>query len=181
MKKNGVSNERILVLVRHAQAGDPDRFHDETGRPDRERPLTREGVRRNRLAAAGLRRLLQGVDHIWSSPYTRAVQTAEGLGGCFEHSIETPDALLPPWDRAALGSWLDARLSSGQTGILVGHEPDLSFLLGTWLCGGNRRAPVPMEKGAACALRVVEGFGPGTMEMIWKLPQYGLMELSEAR
>lgn len=166
------------MLVRHAQASDSESFQRESGRPDRERPLTSEGVRCNRLAALGLAGLLQRVDHIWSSPYTRALQTAEGVGESFERPVEMPAVLLPPWERATLEAWLDTRLSAGQTGILVGHEPDLSILLGAWLCGGVRRAPIPMEKGAACALRVAGGFGPGTMKLIWKLPQYGLMKLS---
>lgn len=181
LKTNAGSNARLLVLVRHAQAGDAARFHSETGRPDRERPLTGEGVRNNRAAAAGLRRLLQRVNHVWSSPYTRAVQTAEDLGESFAWPIETPDLLLPPWNRQELEHWLGSRLLHGQTGILVGHEPDLSLLIEAWLCGAARHAPVPMEKGAACALRVADGFGPGAMELIWKLPQYGLIKLGGGR
>jgi len=48
-------DERPLVLVRHAQAGDPERFRQVAGRPSRERPPTGQGRKRN-VAAAGLRR-----------------------------------------------------------------------------------------------------------------------------
>jgi phosphohistidine phosphatase len=171
------SHERLLVLVRHAQAGDPERFHRETGRPDRERPLTADGRQHNRAAAAGLHRLLGGLDHLWSSPYVRARQTAEDIGEAFGKKVEAPEFLLPPWEPGELARWLESRLALGQIGMLVGHEPDLSFALGRWLCGGPSRAPVPMEKGAACALRISGEIAPGAVELIWKLPQYGLRKL----
>ena len=148
MKTAPGARERLLVLVRHAQAGDPERFRRETGRPDRDRPLTAEGRQHNRAAAAGLHRLLGTLDHLWSSPYARARQTAEGIAEVFDRPVEAPDFLLPPWDPGALGEWL---------------------------CG--RGAPVPMEKGAACALRIPDGLGRGAVELIWKLPQYGLRKL----
>ena len=175
MKTVPDGRERLLVLVRHAQAGDPERFHRETGRPDRERPLTAGGRQNNQAAAAGLHRLLGTLDHLWSSPYTRARQTAEGIAEVFDRPVEAPDFLLPPWDPGGLGEWLESRLGRGQIGVLVGHEPDLSLLLGQWLCG--RGAPVPMEKGAACALRIPDGLGRGAVELLWKLPQYGLRKL----
>jgi len=169
--------ERLLVLVRHAQAGDSERFWRETARPDRERPLTGEGRKRNAAAAAGLYRLIGPPDHVWSSPYTRARQTAQGIAEVFGCPAEAPKALEPPWGHRALSDWLEPRLASGGTAILVGHEPDLSTLLGNWLCGAGSRAPVPMEKGAACALRISGDIVPGKVELVWKLPQYGLRRL----
>jgi phosphohistidine phosphatase len=170
-------DERLLVLVRHAQAGDPEGFRRETGRPDSERPLTGEGRKRNEAAAGGLRRLLGQLDHLYSSPYTRALQTAQGISEVFGQRIETPDSLEPPWRPAPLSEWLERNVAKGETAILVGHEPDLSTLIGYWLCGDKARAPVPMEKGAACALLVHGSLVPGEVELVWKLPQYGLRRL----
>lgn len=170
-------DKRLLVLVRHAQAGDPERFRQETGRPDRERPLTGEGRKRNEVAAAGLFRLLGSLDHLFSSPYARAWQTAQGIAGKFETPVQTAEALEPPWRPGPLTEWLEARVGTGETALLVGHEPDLSMLLAYWLCGGKARAPVPMEKGAACALRISGAIAPGEVELVWKLPQYGLRRL----
>ncbi|MBS0001959.1 MAG: histidine phosphatase family protein [Thioalkalivibrio sp.] len=170
-------DERLLVLVRHAQAGDAERFWRETGRPDRERPLTGEGRKRNEAAASGLYRLIAQVDHLWSSPYTRAWHTAQGIAEVFGRVPEAPKPLEPPWQPQALSEWLESRVARGETAILVGHEPDLSTLLGKWLCGAGGRAPVPMEKGAACALRISGNIAPGKLELVWKLPQYGLRRL----
>lgn len=178
MKKTAPGRgERLLVLVRHAQAGDSERFRRETARPDRERPLTGEGRKRNAAAAAGLYRLIGPPDHLWSSPDTRAWQTAQGIAEVFGCPAEAPDALEPPWGHRALSQWLEPRVAPGETAIVVGHEPDLSTLLGKWLCGADGRAPVPMEKGAACALRVFGDLVPGKVELVWKLPQYGLRRL----
>jgi phosphohistidine phosphatase len=168
---------RLLVLVRHAQAGDPEQFRRETGLPDRERPLTGEGRKRNEAAAAGLRRLLVQLDHLFSSPYTRACQTAQGISEVFGRSLEAPGILEPPWRPQPLSEWLETHVAKGETAILVGHEPDLSTLIGYWLCGGKGRAPVPMEKGAACALLGPGSLAPGELELVWKLPQYGLRRL----
>lgn len=170
-------DERLLVLVRHAQAGDPARFQSATGRPDRDRPLTGDGRKRNEAAASGLHRLLGRVDHLWSSPYVRAWQTAEGIAEVFGIVAEAPESLLPPWQARTLSEWLEPRVARGETALLVGHEPDLSRLLGHWLCGARGSAPVPMEKGAACALRVSGDIVTGGMELVWKLPQYGLRKL----
>ena len=175
MKTAPESNERLLVLVRHAQAGDPERFRREQGRPDRERPLTSEGRSRNRAASSGLQRLLQRVDHFWSSPYLRARQTADGIAEAFGGSVEAPETLEPPWHPSSLTDWLEPRFKPGETVVLVGHEPDLSGLVGYWLCGSG--APVPMEKGSACALRVTGRIVPGNLELLWKLPQYALRKL----
>ena len=169
--------ERLLVLVRHAQAGDPERFRRETGRPDRERPLTGEGRQRNEAAAGGLRRLLGQIDHLFSSPYARAWQTAQGISEVIGRPPEAPGSLEPPWRPKPLSEWLESSVARGETALLVGHEPDLSTLIGYWLCGRGAGAPVPMEKGAACALRVSGNFGPGELELVWKLPQYGLRRL----
>ncbi|MFO8151903.1 SixA phosphatase family protein [Thioalkalivibrio sp.] len=178
MKKTAPAPDtRLLVLVRHAQAGDAERFWQETGRPDRERPLTGEGRKRNEAAASGLSRLVARVDHLWSSPYTRAWQTAQGIAEVFGRPAEAPDPLEPPWRLQTLSDWLESQVARGETAILVGHEPDLSTLLGKWLCGAGGRAPVPMEKGAACALQVSGRIAPGTLELVWKLPQYGLRRL----
>lgn len=169
--------ERLVVLVRHAQAGDPERFRRETGRPDRERPLTGEGRKRNEVASGGLRRLLGSLDHLLSSPYTRARQTAQGIADAFQRPLEAPEALEPPWRPAELSEWLESRVATGETAVLVGHEPDLSTVLGYWLCGRGAGVPVPMEKGAACALRIRGHLAPGEVELVWKLPQYGLRRL----
>ncbi|WP_043739446.1 SixA phosphatase family protein [Thioalkalivibrio nitratireducens] len=176
MKNRLEPGERLLILIRHAQAGDPETFLRDTGRPDRERPLTAEGIDRNRAAAGRLGRILNRVDHVWSSPYVRARQTAEGVAAVFGCPLEAFEDLVPPWDRERLAAWLEPRLRIGESAVLVGHEPDLSGLLGHWLCA-THAVPVPMEKGSVCALRCRGAIKPGSVELLWKLPQSVLRKL----
>lgn len=177
MKKTAPeADERLLVLFRHAQAGDPERFAREQGRPDHERPLTSEGRARNRAAAEGMRRILGQIDHLWSSPYLRARQTADGIGQAFGVPMSAPEDLQPPWKPEVLAQWLGTRVQLGETAVLVGHEPDLSLLVSFWL-GARGTRPVPMEKGSACALRVTGEIAPGQVELLWKLPQHALRRL----
>ena len=65
-----------LYIVRHAIAGHADgsRWPD-----DADRPLTPEGAKSFRAAAAGLRRIVSSVDVLLSSRFVRAWQTAELL------------------------------------------------------------------------------------------------------
>src|SRR5581483_6795869 len=63
-----------VYLLRHAIAfdRDPERWPD-----DQLRPLTREGRQRFRKAARGLRVAAPDVETVLTSPYTRALATAE--------------------------------------------------------------------------------------------------------
>lgn len=174
--KRPQEHERWLVLMRHSSAGQAEVFFRQTGLPDSERPLTAKGARRNQRAMRGLVKLLPDIDHVWSSPYLRAQQTALPFAEATGCVVETPELLQPPWRLELIGAWLESALGPGQIGVLVGHEPDLSDLIGHWI--GARQAPVCMEKGAACLLRI-DGSLSHDMdhELIWKLPQYVLRSI----
>ena len=97
-----------IIVIRHGIALDADKAHG-LGLSDEERPLTPEGMRRTRAAAAGLRATLNelAVDDIVTSPLLRAVQTAEILAGYLDDpTIEEADVLAPPVDMAALDEYL---------------------------------------------------------------------------
>jgi phosphohistidine phosphatase len=174
--KRPQEHERWLVLMRHSSAGQAETFFRQTGLHDSQRPLTEKGDRRNRRAVRGLIKLLPEIDRVWSSPYLRAQQTAAPLAEAAGCRVETPELLQPPWRLELIGPWLESELGLGQIGVLVGHEPDLSDLIGHWI--GARHAPVGMEKGAACLLRI-DGSLSHDMdhELIWKLPQYVLRSI----
>src|SRR5687768_10919251 len=69
-----------LLVIRHARAHSTKQFAL-TGVSDELRPLTVEGAERMRIAAAGLRRLIDRVDVLATSPMLRARQTAEIVAG----------------------------------------------------------------------------------------------------
>jgi len=65
-----------LLVIRHAIAGDRAEWA-KTGRPDQERPITNEGRERMAVNAQALRRLVPELDLLATSPFVRAVETAD--------------------------------------------------------------------------------------------------------
>lgn len=158
-----------LIVVRHAQAEDPETFA-ESGSPDCDRPLTAQGVKRMKRAARGLREVLDGVDRIFCSPCARAEHTARILAGELEHgTVERTEQLAPGAEPEALARWLDGLSAKGRV-MLVGHEPDLSRLI-AWLCAGSGQSLVEMKKGAACAVRLDGPPARGRGTIVWLITQ----------
>jgi phosphohistidine phosphatase len=143
-----------LILMRHADAGDPDpaRWPD-----DRQRPLTPDGAARHRQVALALRRMGVTFDEILTSPLARARQTAEIVAevyGC-GRKVEAHEALA---DRAAPADVLTplAARDPGGSVLVVGHEPNLSRLAAA-LISRDGSARLRLEKGG---LLVVDFDGP---------------------
>jgi phosphohistidine phosphatase len=140
-----------LLIVRHADAGDRDEFAN-TGRPDDQRPLTKKGVDQMKSAAAGLKKLVPAADLIVTSPYVRAVQTAEIVRKAYGARVrqETTDALEPGRPPEEFETWLGQN-DQIEIVVAVGHEPHLG-LLATWLMTGMDDSRVDLKKGGACLI-----------------------------
>ncbi|MEJ7609098.1 MAG: histidine phosphatase family protein [Bryobacteraceae bacterium] len=118
MAKLGSSNPMQIYLLRHGIAED-----NAPGGRDADRALTDEGRRKLReVLALAKRDLHPGL--IVTSPYLRAVQTAEIAIDAFgyrEQLLRT-DALIPSSDPEAV--WDEIRVHQDvQQLLLVGHEP----------------------------------------------------------
>lgn len=136
-----------IVLVRHAIAFERDRAR---WRDDRQRPLTPEGKRKFRKAAAGLAKWLPKVDCMLTSPLVRARETAALLTEIarWPRAVDCPE-LAPGGNPTAVLALL--HVQKVKRIALVGHEPDLSALLSVCIGGSDSTLPVPMKKGAiAC-------------------------------
>jgi phosphohistidine phosphatase len=136
-----------LLIVRHAIAFERDHHR---WRDDAARPLSPTGVKRARNAAAGLKVFCEAPDRLVTSPLLRAIQTAQ---------ILTKDAGWPRAEEAP-------ELSPGEPAVdvlrllskdrvkrvaIVGHQPDLSALLGLCLIGEGRPVAIDIKKSAvAC-------------------------------
>jgi phosphohistidine phosphatase len=162
-----------ILIVRHARAGDKAAFA-KTGKPDSERPLTKEGARRFRGAARGLRRVAPGVDRIISSPFVRARQTAGLLAKTFPRARRLElRALSPDGDYAALA----ARLPRAGTAAVVGHEPHLSGFV-DWLAADGRGLRLELKKGGACLIETAGKPAKGGGMLLWSLPPRLLRKLA---
>ena len=125
-----------------------------TGR-DRDRVLTEQGLDNSREAGKAMRKLGVKFDAIFSSPYPRAWQTAEGVA----KELEQRDLLQEMEEFGAEASATSAlqRLSGvkGHASMLVvGHEPILSQLI-SMLLSGSPSLSIAMKKGAVCKLTCV--------------------------
>jgi phosphohistidine phosphatase len=139
-----------LLIVRHAIAEDREVFAG-TGQPDDQRPLTDEGVKKMKKAAKGLMRAVDEIDHLATSPLTRAAQTAEiisemyGTGGA-----EVVPALVPGARHDEFVEWC-ALHGDRDVVAIVGHEPHLSSLA-AWLTGAVGGSEIELKKGGACMI-----------------------------
>ncbi len=143
-----------LHLLRHAIAHD---LGEDGSKTDAERSLTREGARRMRAAAVGMRAMGLNFGRILTSPLVRAEQTARIVGDELRcaNRIELNDALCP----GGGGERLVAELADETRPILlVGHEPDLGLLASrlVWGCVGS---VVAFKKGGLCRIDVIGGVG----------------------
>ena len=154
-----------LLVVRHAIAMERDaiRWPD-----DRLRPLSTRGSSRGRKAAAGIRRLGFSPEIVLASPLVRAQQTAQIL----ERYARWPPAQAWP----ELAPETPARALLGRLGrsaaaciAVIGHEPQVSALLGECLPGGSA-SQFTLRKMGAALLRFRGRARPGRGQLVWFAP-----------
>src|SRR4029453_17762285 len=113
-----------LVAVRHAIAvprGTPDI-------PDEDRPLTPDGEKKFKKAAEGLARVLDRPDEILTSPWLRALRTAEIAADAWGKIAPKKTPALAGGGLGEAADVLDG-YPPAPTVAVVGHEPHLSALL----------------------------------------------------
>jgi phosphohistidine phosphatase len=159
-----------LLIIRHAIAvprGTP-------GIPDADRPLTPEGERKFRQAARGLARLRKRPDALLTSPWRRALQTAEIAAGAWGRIMPSPTPALAGGSFEDLAAAL-ADHSPEATVALVGHEPHLSALLAR-LLGTTHDDRLTFRKGGAALIDLPGGLLEGG-RLVWYVPPKILREL----
>jgi phosphohistidine phosphatase len=156
-----------LLVIRHAIAGDREEWA-RTGRPDNERPITDEGRTAMQENARALRALVPKLEVLATSPYVRAVETAEVVREAFgEIEVVHATSLAHGGAPEAVSAWLAGR-SEARIGI-VGHEPDLGQLA-SWFLSGTVNGGLSLKKGGACLLRFHSRPAQGAAELKWLLP-----------
>ncbi len=145
-----------IYLIRHSEAENISK-----GLRDFDRKLTQEGEKRTKYAAQYWKNLISEFDYILSSPYVRALQTANIIASVFNYQNEIHS------DRK-LGSGCDTEdlieiINSfdGNNIAYVGHQPDLSNHLSALISGCGAFAE--FKKGAIAKIsfhnKVKEGKG----------------------
>jgi phosphohistidine phosphatase len=127
-------------------------------------------------AARGLSRIAPEIASLFSSPYRRAVETAELVEREYvdlEHA-ET-SALTPDTTPEDLAHFLAESIAEARVAI-VGHEPQLSTFVGYCLTGESRSV-ISLGKGGACLLSFDDAPGPRMGRLEWLFPPATLRHL----
>lgn len=150
-----------LYLLRHAHAGDAASWDG----PDALRPLTDKGRQQAERLGRFLAETGFATDAILSSPKVRAAQTAEIVAGLLGRPVTIDERLGDGLDLRMTEAVLDDH-GGPQRPILVGHDPDLTELVGR-LCGADR---VPMRKGAFVRIEIDRPLRDGGGTLRWLIP-----------
>ncbi|MCY3023821.1 MAG: phosphohistidine phosphatase SixA [Planctomycetota bacterium] len=151
-----------LYLLRHGIACEAAEWHGD----DASRPLTDEGRERTKEVVEALRK--QGklrVSGIWSSPLTRALETAKIAGEVLDAPVKVVEALACGATVEGLQAVLRRTRPLPERLMLVGHEPDCGEMIGELI--GDQAGDYALKKAGIAALK--GSFKAGGMVLKWKL------------
>jgi phosphohistidine phosphatase len=167
-----------LLIIRHAIAEDREEFAT-SGQDDSQRPLTKEGRKKMRAVAPGLREVAPAVDVLATSPFVRAVETADIVAAAFHRpATHTIDALTPDRAPAEFVEWMHT-IDGADVVAAVGHEPHLGRLV-SWLACARKQPFLELKKGGACLLDLGTAPAPGTAQLVWMLTPKQLRRLARS-
>jgi phosphohistidine phosphatase len=152
-----------LYIVRHGIAIDREA---PKAPPDPERYLTDEGKEKTRQVAKAVAKLGVVADILWSSPYVRALQTAEIFAAELEYpgqKIRRTDLLLPSADAGMLFREL-AKEKEATTAFVFGHGPHIDDLVATAV--GFKHQFTSLKK-AGIALVELRRISPPSGQLVW--------------
>ncbi len=161
-----------LFFLRHGKAEDV-----YAGISDADRRLTTEGVTEMRTEAKALAALQPRFDHIYTSPYPRALETARIVAEAV--SLPSDQFHIVPemasgYFRMGVLQTLAHKLSPNARALFVGHEPDLSSVAGQ-LTGG---AQIDLKKGGLIYIETIRA-QPGDGVLRWLLSPRHLTQLAD--
>ena len=141
----------ILYFLRHASAGES----MISPQKDKKRPLDETGVKQSHSVGRALAALEIQPEVIISSSLTRATQTASLVANemGFEGKIQIDSALTP---EASYSDFVDLlrRVSSAESVVVVGHNPNLSDFLGKTIGGRSSPADIDLKKGGVARVEM---------------------------
>ena len=152
-----------LYIVRHGIAIDRE---DPKSPADPERFLTEEGIDKTKEVAKGVARLGISPDLLISSPYVRAMQTAEIFAAALDYpkpKIRQTDSLLPGSEATLFYKEL-AKDKQSSTVFCFGHAPQLDDLIAAGL--GSKRHVSALKK-AGIALLELKRVSPPDGQLVW--------------
>jgi phosphohistidine phosphatase len=166
-----------LLVIRHAIAEDKDAFAT-TGADDSARPLTKQGRKRMKEVVRGLRWVVPTIDVLASSPFVRAMQTAEIVAQGYDGPAPIEVTSLVPGGRAdEFVTWLVGQ-GGDVTVAIVGHEPSLGQLASGLLAAKSHF--IEFRKGGACLITWPGVPAAASGQLRWLLEPKQLRRLAAA-
>src|SRR3569832_1563345 len=160
-----------LLIVRHGPAGGlVEKAKWKLAGDDSARPLTKDGRRKTREAAAGLARLVGDCPLVSTSPWKRASQTAGLVAKALDADLVECPALIPDAKLEDALAWLKTREEKSLA--MVGHEPHLSEFA-SWLLTGTKHSILSLKKPQALLIDLKK-LEPGRGELLWSVPPRAL-------
>ena len=152
-----------LYVVRHGIAIDRE---DPKSPPEPERYLTEEGIDKTKQVAKAMSALQVGADLLISSPYVRAMQTAEIFANALDYpkpKIRQTDALLPGAEPSLFFREL-AKDKQSATVFCFGHAPQVDQLIAAAL---GLKHEIASLKKAGVALLELKRISPPSGQLVW--------------
>jgi len=134
---------------------------------DAERRLTPEGRKAIENSVPGMKSLIGQVDYILTSPFARAVETADIVADAFKCRgfVEEMPELADRGSEEALDVMLN-KLVGKENIVVVGHMPHLGEVAQYFL-GIESETTVELKKGGMARI-YIKGFpGPGEGKLHW--------------
>ncbi len=161
-----------LYIMRHGIA--IDREHPDCPE-EAERFLTPAGSERTRQAARGLRALKVQLSTMLTSPYRRAVETAEIAAEALEfpkRAIRETDALLPSAPPGEILKQLQKL--NVDSAMCFGHAPQLDEIIA--YCLGSREELTALKKAGVAFLEMTS-LVPPQGQLVWLMTPKALRNL----
>ena len=154
-----------LFVLRHGKAEPSSPDGSDSGRA-----LTADGKTEMKHVARWMRSGDYRFDIIATSPLVRSRETAgivaKSLGR--EDRIESWDELAPGGDPDSV-CYRASQFGNEASVLIVGHEPDLSTLIGRIICGNGGSAAIVMAKGGLAKIRDFSFTSEPSGELQWLL------------
>jgi phosphohistidine phosphatase len=154
-----------IYILRHGEAVD----EDVVGGSDEARILTPKGEEAVRHAARGIVRLEIKPEVIWTSPLSRAAQTARITAEVLkcEKALKARKELEPGADPGVLAGLIQQE-TDGESVMLVGHNPDLELFV-QYLISETDQANISLKKGGLAAVEADRPIhqGCGSLVGLW--------------
>ncbi len=167
-----------LLIIRHAKAGDREQWQTKK-LPDSDRPLTEEGITEFNVVVQSLPSLIVKLDRIYSSPYKRAMQTAELLRKAYpDTKISSSEVLLQGTSWKDVQSFLQKEWDKDGVICMIGHENHLSTVLSGLLSSSDENA-FRFKKGGIAFVDLELRETRVTGKLFWFLPPKAVMKLSK--